>query len=42
MNKGFLNTNRAINTVTNANSEKARSRMEVSSAGKREYGDKGR
>jgi hypothetical protein len=30
------------NVVTNANSEIARSRMEASSAGKREYGGKGR
>jgi hypothetical protein len=35
INKGFLNTNSAI---TNVKSGNARIRMEVSSAGKREYG----
>jgi hypothetical protein len=42
INKGFLNTNTAITLATNAISWNGRSRMEVTSAGKREYGGKGR
>jgi hypothetical protein len=38
INKGFVNCD---NAAINANSENARSRMEASSVGKREYGDKG-
>jgi hypothetical protein len=37
-----MNTNTAINAATNANSEKAISRIVASSAGKHENGDKGR
>jgi hypothetical protein len=42
INEGFLNRKNCENVATNSNSEKARSRIEASSAGMRWYGDKGR
>jgi hypothetical protein len=41
INKSFMNTKHCDIVATNANSENARSRLVVSTAGKREYGDKG-